>query len=29
VSGPARPAFNFQNTTFYAQGIDLGLTFNF
>jgi hypothetical protein len=29
VVGPLRPTFAFQNTNFYAQGIDLGLTFIF
>jgi hypothetical protein len=29
VVGPVRPTFSFPNTTFYAQGIDLGLTFIF
>jgi hypothetical protein len=28
-SSPARPAFNFQGTGFWAQGVDLGLTFRF
>ena len=29
LTGPARPAFNFRQSDFWAQGLNLGLEFRF